>query len=685
MLKKLEYKQTSDPIVLEYNNMAINSGLQAFSPKNNAIIQMDEIEERRARFLGETYKSQNYDNRGKNGIFSKTHFFSTKPYENENQGKTENSEIYGQESSFIDLNLNNQKISMDDFSIPMEFTKCQNLNFEENEEESFNNFFSKNRESEIFEDIGLEFRKSGIFNEKENKNWRGVEALNLDYKSLERESESEYEKERMIKSRYLSEIEKEKIKVFDYKSEKISKNGFQKHITKKTEISELKISNIIPKEESSNNIEINKIQEFKEENSIRENEDESECDFLKPRPSLTNESPLKTEYESFTQEGDYTNLNNFECLLRSPTRKIKEWTPNPYSPYGTCSENGLETKDFHSERFFSTNNYLHYGSKYIQDPLLFGPTKKILSFKDFLKKILKKNRGYINYELDLALKKFEETPIFKQRIVDFLNKKYLNNTTIGQKRIEWRQDEIKIMQNFYSKNRIEAFTDIKDFKEKNKNDRFMAILSTNVKDKSSVYSMMENRGKKVLVTIKNLPVDLKLVKSKVVNKRHLYRSPSKIATESRRYRNKGNNLDSEVICLMFLNKKKQFLHVFDILKRRTLNVFTMKNEMNNRLSECNDLPEIVDYDSNGEEVYVVTRRKIAVFSIFDFSLKKSFDLIDDPLSVFYVGYGRVMLIPRFGNLIEILNLEINTRKFIVIEKQFVGDKRNVRQGGKYFF
>lgn len=135
------------------------------------------------------------------------------------------------------------------------------------------------------------------------------------------------------------------------------------------------------------------------------------------------------------------------------------------------------------------------------------------------------------------MKKFEDNSVFKQRIVDFLDKKYLNNTTICQKRINWRQDEIKIMQNFYSKNRIEAFTDISSFKEKNKNDKYLGVLSTNIKDKRSIYSLMDNRGKKVLITIKNLPESLKNLRTKIVKKRHLYRSPSKIALDMYRREN----------------------------------------------------------------------------------------------------------------------------------------------------
>lgn len=128
---------------------------------------------------------------------------------------------------------------------------------------------------------------------------------------------------------------------------------------------------------------------------------------------------------------------------------------------------------------------------------------------------------------------------------------------------------------------------------------------------------------------------------------------------------------------MFLNKK-QFLHIFDLLKRRTLNVFTIKER------DC-ELAEMVDYDNHGEEIFVVTKRKIVVFSIFNFSVKRNLDLIDEVLSVYYVGYGRVMLIPRYGNLIEILNLEINSRKFIVFEKKCLARGNAVLQGGKKKF
>lgn len=663
MLKKLEFKSNQDPIVTEYNIMAMNSGLQTFSPKSKAIIELEDLQQRRAQFLGNSYNSENphFNLKKSKG---EENYFSMNPYLNQT-GNIENEDSYNPESSFIDLK---NQVSNEDFSqgMPLDFQKCQNLNSSDSNIFNVFNKIGEERKAVIgnfVEDNLADFQSSNDFyyGKENTKSWKGVEHLNLNYHSVEVRDKDKFKKETMIKSRYLSDQEKEKIDFMEFKCENIEENPENELEVERKELTNLKISKILPKVESQNFVENKSIEEFK----IEEDE-HSETAFHIPRPSISHSQASKTVYESFTNE-------NYDIILRSPTRKVEEWTPNPYSPYQTCHKKEIDEKDFRSLNFPIGGR----ATKYIQDPLLFAPKKKNLSFKEFLKEILKKNKGYINYELELALKKFEDNPIFKQRIVDFLDKKYLNNTAIWQKRINWRQDEIKIMQNFYSKNKIEAFTDVSNFRDKSKNDRFLGVVSTSLKDKSSIYSLMDNRGKKVLLTVKRLPEGLKKLKTQVVKKRHLYRSPSKIALDLYR-KDHSKNLENEVPCLMFLNKKKQFLHVFDLLKRRNLNVFTIKDSRG-------ELAEVVDYDNNGEEIYVVTRRKIVVFSIFDFSMKKQLDLIDEVLSVFYAGYGRVMLLPKFGNLIEILNLEINTRKFIVFEKKCLQSKKTVLQGGKFNF
>lgn len=189
----------------------------------------------------------------------------------------------------------------------------------------------RSRVCEVYEDIEENYT-SEIFQGKENKNWKGVESLNLDYHSLELQKENGVsKKETMIKSRYLSEIEKEKIEIMDFKCENISTNENNEVRIEKTDIEEFKISTILPKVESQNFEKKKSITEFKEES------EETESIFNEPRPSVSSESKSKTFYESFTND-------HYDQFLRSPTRKVAEWTPNPYSPCETSSKIALKTK-----------------------------------------------------------------------------------------------------------------------------------------------------------------------------------------------------------------------------------------------------------------------------------------------------------------------------------------------------
>lgn len=200
MLKKLEFKSSSDPLVEEYNIMALNSGLQTFSPKNNTIIQLDDIQKRRAQFLGDSYNSMNNFLKKTTTEFNyNKEFYSLNPYDdNEDDFEDKNDlESYNMESSFIDLK---NKVSTDNFEngVPLEFQKCQNLN--SSDTNIFNVFSNiatgRSRVCEVYEDIEENYT-SEIFQGKENKNWKGVESLNLDYHSLELQKENGVSKKRL--------------------------------------------------------------------------------------------------------------------------------------------------------------------------------------------------------------------------------------------------------------------------------------------------------------------------------------------------------------------------------------------------------------------------------------------------------------------------------------------------------
>lgn len=672
MLKNLKFKNEADPDVTQYNILALNMNIRTYSPEPNLILKIDDIQSRRIQFLGDNYRSENpYKigggeyNPGKN--YQSLHYYNEEEKEQDFQEKDMG--VYNAESSFIDLKQQ-EEAERGNFcqEIPMDFQKCQDLGriISENEFKVFSDCEENQpKMRDMFDESGFQLGRGESFEGKENTNWKPVDNLVLNYRSLDFRDCDYLKQGSLTKSRYIPEVEKDNFQTLHLypqsSIEEVEASFIHLPMTKKNSLEE----KVEPSQVFSRKLKISNCVE-KENQGSKSMLPEQESTFREPNPSPLVQIGSGTQYESFSN--DVT----IDLNLRSPTRRIHEWTPNPHSPYETCTANGLGDSDFNVMDFTLRN----LGSKYIQNPSLFEPVNKTIRFKDFLKRILKKNKGYVNYELELALRKFVDSPLFKQRIVNFLDKKHINNTTIYQKRMNWRDDETRIMQNFYSKNKIEAFTEVKDFKDKDKNDRYLGVISGNVEDRSSVYSLMEKRGKKVILTVKKLPEEIKMLRTRAVKKRHIYRSPSKIASE-RKIQSSNSLEESEIPCMMFLNKQKQFLHVFDLLKRRTLNVFTVKDK-------DGELAEVVDYDNSGEEVYVLTNKNIIVFSIFDLSIKCKLDLIDEAISIFYIGYQRVMLIPRFGNLIEIFNLELGNRKFIVFEKECLKNDRGVLQGGKRY-
>ena len=93
-----------------------------------------------------------------------------------------------------------------------------------------------------------------------------------------------------------------------------------------------------------------------------------------------------------------------------------------------------------------------------------------------------------------------------------------------------------------------------------------------------------------------------------------------------------------------------------------LNVFTVRHA-------DGSLATILDFKINNGELFVLTDTSITVFKLSDFSIKKEVNVIDEVLAMYYIGSGRLLLVPKSGNLLEIYDLEREQRKFIVFDKE----------------
>ena len=417
---------------------------------------------------------------------------------------------------------------------------------------------------------------------------------------------------------------------------------------------------------------------------------------------------------------------------RSPTRNINEWSPNPYSPSPELVDRGLNYPEYPTQTTLETSmqkglindltevpsslnlesvsfiyNYsaaqgsAHkstatdniYNSFNDQDlniyPCLsdrntqsrisqtqyhsFSPVKepipstKFIDLHTLLKKILLKNNPIITYDLQIPYNRWKEDPLFKKRIIEFFNISGLNGGYVeDQANVFRNNDSIYWMKKFRSKeSKIQTFFQISNFHDNQKKAKYSVLKCET--SSCSVFSTMDNRSRKRIFTSGGYPLGAKKAKMWVMKKRHIYTTPKNYQ--------EPENPNTERPCLFFLNENCQFLHFYDCYQRMHLNVFTVRHA-------DGSLATILDFKINNGELFVLTDTSITVFKLSDFSIKKEVNVIDEVLAMYYIGSGRLLLVPKSGNLLEIYDLEREQRKFIVFDKEMEPNQVPVLQSSQ---
>ena len=388
------------------------------------------------------------------------------------------------------------------------------------------------------------------------------------------------------------------------------------------------------------------------------------------------------DYKSDSEKSN--DLDNIQMVkTRSPTRRVHEWTPNPYSPIQEDTS-WLNKGPFAN---LSKGPYSRFERPGSAEERLWGRRKarqgqkgddyggqKILTIKELMTKFVAKNKELVNFELQFALENFLNHKKYKEKVINFFNNANLSSQEIRPNTLPWRQNQQYWLKNYYSDYKTQNFGELGGFDLKTKNGLYTTMIVS--KAKKSVYSILDNRSRKMILSVKNFPKMIIKATTKCIKKRHMYRSPTKYSS----HLIKSPNEDCP--CLFFLNTRSQFLHYYDVYNRRHMNVFTVKDG-------SDSIATIRDYKIDRELVYILSELNIEVKRLDNYSTLWKINVIDSMLCLFIIGRGKLLLVPEFGNLLEVYDVETGGRKFIVFDKQIGDGKRavvgatNMRQGGKF--
>ena len=138
-----------------------------------------------------------------------------------------------------------------------------------------------------------------------------------------------------------------------------------------------------------------------------------------------------------------------------------------------------------------------------------------VSFYSFLKEIFKIKDMFLNFELKIALDHYSDREEFKFRLINFFYTKNIMNKSYFTNLLPWRNCQNYWLTNYASDLKIENITNFVSEKCKKQNQyAWMSKLDT--AKKRTNFSMMNNRTRKILISVKSLNLGTKNIHAEFI-------------------------------------------------------------------------------------------------------------------------------------------------------------------------
>lgn len=281
-----------------------------------------------------------------------------------------------------------------------------------------------------------------------------------------------------------------------------------------------------------------------------------------------------------------------------------------------------------------------------------------ISFLSFLKQLMKAKNIFVNFELEIAVQHYSEKTEFKESLMKFFYSKEIMNSVIYKSSINWRNCEEFWLKNYASNLKIDRLSRFKSPVKRIQSYSWMTQIDQS--RGKTIFTMMNNRTRKLLVSTNNLPLNAKKINATFTRNKDI----------KRKNRYCKNPFDVRP-CVFFLNGQAKHLHYYDLVKRKHANVYTPDFSLEGNLKSQFEAFSgfIENYKVYGNHCVVSSGRNMVLVRLGNFEEVRKVECQSRILSVFFMDDLKVMVVPEVGKKVEFFDFERFKKDVLVISKK----------------